>query len=92
MKNNLVDFEEEVDILEEIEINKSIVIRNDEVNSFQHVVDCLVKYCEQTYEQAEQCAMIIHTKGKYAVKSGVYDDLKPIRDALTENGIDAVIQ
>ncbi len=88
----LTDVEEDVDVLVDEEFNKKIVVYNDDVNSFDHVIICLMKYCKQTKEQAEQCAMLIHTKGKYAVKEGDYDTLKPIKDALTENLIDAKIE
>ena len=84
-----------VEVIEEVETNKetekAIVVFNDDVNSFDHVISCLVAYCEQTFEQAEQCASIIHHKGKYAVKCGSYDELKPIKEALTEQGLDAII-
>ena len=88
----LVEIEEEVITVEEIELSKKIVVYNDDINSFQHVIECLVKYCKHGYEQAEQSALLIHTKGKYAVKEGNYDELKPMRDALTENYIDAKIE
>lgn len=93
MKNStLIDNKEEVDILDKEELNKKIVVYNDDYNSFDHVIYCLMKYCKHSFEQAEQCATIIHTKGKYAVKEGEYDTLKPIKEALNEKGIDAKIE
>ncbi len=86
------DFQDDVLTLEDTEKSKRIVVYNDDVNSFQHVIKCLVKYCKHEELQAEQSALIIHTKGKSSVKEGNYDTLKPIKDALTENGIDAKIE
>ena len=73
-------------------MQSKIVIHNDEVNSFDHVIFCLMKYCNHTLEQAEQCAWIIHTKGKYAVKTGDFANLLPICEALVENGLNAKIE
>ncbi|MFX8778341.1 ATP-dependent Clp protease adaptor ClpS, partial [Acinetobacter baumannii] len=65
---------------------------NDEVNTFEWVIETLIEVCHHSEEQAEQCAMIIHSKGKYAVKHGEYDVLKPMCDAITERGIGATIE
>jgi ATP-dependent Clp protease adaptor protein ClpS len=62
-----------------------LVIYNDDVNTFQHVIHCLLEYCKHSLEQAEQCANIIHSKGKYGVKNGSFKNLKPIANALLEN-------
>jgi ATP-dependent Clp protease adaptor protein ClpS len=70
----------------------SLVVWNDEVNSFDWVIQTLVEVCHHSTEQAEQCAMIIHTQGKYAVKQGSYEELKPMCDAITERGIGATIE
>lgn len=69
-----------------------LIVWNDEVNSFDWVIETLVDICGHTQVQAEQCAMIIHFKGKYAVKDGHYDSLKPMREAITERGINATIE
>ncbi|MDQ2862715.1 MAG: ATP-dependent Clp protease adaptor ClpS [Bacteroidota bacterium] len=69
-----------------------LVVWNDEVNSFDWVIATLIEICGHSSEQAEQCAMIIHTKGKYAVKDGSYDVLKPMCDAITERGIGATVE
>lgn len=87
-----IDLEENVLTIDKTDINNKLVIYNDDYNSFEHVIRCLMKYCEHTMEQAEQSAFIIHTKGKYAVKEGLFDDLKPMREALNEKGIDAKIE
>jgi len=70
----------------------SLIVWNDEVNTFEWVIQTLMEVCGHALEQAEQCAMIIHTKGKYAVKQGSYDELKPQCDAITERGIGATIE
>jgi ATP-dependent Clp protease adaptor protein ClpS len=70
----------------------SLIVWNDEVNTFEWVIETLMEICGHSQEQAEQCAMLIHTKGKYAVKDGSYDDLKPQCDAITERGIGATIE
>ncbi len=69
-----------------------LVVWNDDVNTFDWVIQALVEICGHSYEQAEQCAIIIDSKGKYAVKQGDYDTLKPMCDAITERGISATIE
>ena len=70
----------------------NLVVWNDEVNTFEWVIETLMEVCGHSAEQAEQCAMIIHTQGKYAVKNGAYQDLKPMCDAITERSIGATIE
>jgi ATP-dependent Clp protease adaptor protein ClpS len=72
--------------------NYQLVVWNDEVNTFQWVIDTLIEVCGHTPEQAEQSAMIIHTKGKYAVKEGSYNTLKLMRDSIIERGINATVE
>lgn len=69
-----------------------LIVWNDEVNTFEWVIETLVEVCGHTHEQAEQCSYFIHHKGKYAVKHGSYDDLKPQCDAITERGINATVE
>ena len=69
-----------------------LIVWNDEVNTFDWVIETLVEVCGHTPEQAEQCAFIIHFHGKYAVKQGDYDTLKPMREAITDRGINATIE
>jgi ATP-dependent Clp protease adaptor protein ClpS len=69
-----------------------IVVFNDNHNSFDHVITCLVKFCKHSVGQAEQCAVIIHTKGKYAVKHGPLEELLPINEALGANDLTTEIQ
>ena len=69
-----------------------LIVWNDEVNTFEWVIQTLVQICGHTHEQAEQCAMLIHTQGKYAVKKGSYEILKPMCDGITDRGIGATIE
>ncbi|MBU3744421.1 MAG: ATP-dependent Clp protease adaptor ClpS [Sediminibacterium sp.] len=69
-----------------------LVVWNDEVNTFEWVIETLIDICKHEPEQAEQCAWLIHTRGKYAVKNGTYETLKPMCDAITERGIGATIE
>lgn len=82
----------DTDVLEELDKMFSLVVWNDEVNTFEWVIETLVEVCGHSEEQAEQCAMIIHTRGKYGVKHGSYDELKPQCDAITERGIGATVE
>lgn len=72
--------------------NWSIVLYNDDVNTFDWVIECLVKYCDHDIVQAEQCAYFVHTKGKYAVKYGDKNKLKPICETLIEKGLSASLE
>jgi len=78
--------------LEEVVIKQNeIVLYNDDVNTFDHVIDTLVYACEHTPEQAEQCALLVHYKGKCTVKTGIYDDLEPRCSLLLDAGLSAEI-
>lgn len=81
-----------VDVQELIETERKLIVHNDEVNTFDWVIETLIKICRHTEEQAEQCAMIIHTKGKYAVKHGDYKKLRPMKEAIAERGIAVTIE
>ena len=69
----------------------SLVIYNDDFNTFEHVIETLIRVCKHTQEQAEQCTWLIHYKGKCAVKNGQYEILVPMKNAILEAGIDAKI-
>ena len=87
-----VEKDEDVEVLDEVGQTFSLIVWNDNVNTFEWVIETLVEICNHSYEQAEQCAMIIHHQGKYAVKNGTYDFLKPMCDAITDRGIGATIE
>lgn len=82
----------ETDVLTDLEEPCHLIMWNDEVNTFEWVIETLIEICDHAPEQAEQCAWLIHSKGKYAVKNGSYDDLKPLCDAITERGIGATVE
>jgi len=84
--------DEETDVLTMHAFPYQLIVWNDEVNTFEWVIETLIEICNHSPEQAEQCALLIHTKGKYAVKQGNYDILKPMRDAITDRGIGATIE
>lgn len=86
--------EEELDVLvkELTAKTKAIILYNDDHNTFDHVIKCLVKYCGHSMIQAEQCAIIVHHNGKCDVKHGSYDKLKPVCEALLEQGLTAKIE
>ncbi len=71
--------------------NNEIVVYNDDVNTFDHVIDTLVRVCNHTPEQAEQCSLIIHYNGKCTVKTDIYEKLKPQCIQLLEAGLSAEI-
>lgn len=83
---------QEVDVLTEAEEPCHLIVWNDEVNTFEWVIETLVEVCGHSAEQAEQCAYLIHFKGKYAVKQGTYEELKPLCDAITDRGIGATVE
>jgi len=79
-------------LLEEETIKENeIVLFNDDVNTFDYVIDTLIDVCEHTPEQAEQCSIIVHYKGKCTVKTGTYEDLKPRCSKLLTAGLSAEI-
>lgn len=85
--------QELVEVLDVVDITdlNNLVVFNDDVNTFDHVIQTLIRVCKHTVEQAEQCTWLIHYRGKATVKSGVWDELKPMREAICEAGIDARI-
>lgn len=82
---------EQTAVLEAVDVNNEIILYNDDVNTFDHVIDTLIKVCKHTSEQAEQCAILVHYKGKCTVKTGSFDELKPQCTQLLEAGLSAEI-
>lgn len=85
------------EVLEEVKTqtkkqkNYEIVLYNDDVNTFDHVIETLIAVCEHTAEQAEQCAILVHYKGQCTVKTGAYTELKPRCSSLLDAGLSAEI-
>jgi ATP-dependent Clp protease adaptor protein ClpS len=82
---------EEVLVDEQVSVNNEIVVYNDDVNTFDHVIDTLIRVCQHSSHQAEQCAILVHYKGKCTVKTGSFDELKPQCTQLLEAGLSAEI-
>jgi len=78
---------EEIDVLASKEYE--IILHNDDVNTFDHVINCLIRYCDHTLEQAEQCAYIVHYNGNCTVKTGSYDDLEPRCSSMLKANLSA---
>ena len=83
--------QEDVDVLEQETHKYEIVLHNDDINTFDFVIESLITVCEHTSEQAEQCAVLVHYKGKCTVKTGEYDYLKPRCSKLLSLGLSAEI-
>ena len=71
---------------------RKLIIHNDDHNTFEWVIETLIRVCRHSAEQAEQCSYIIHSKGKYAVKHGTYNTLRPMKEAIAERGINVTIE
>ena len=83
--------QEKSDVLEQEVLQHEIILFNDEVHTFEFVINSLIDVCEHTSEQAEQCTYLVHYKGKCAVKTGEYDELKPRCTRLLNLGLSAEI-
>ena len=88
-----VSINEEASIDEIIDLvdQRDLIVYNDDYNTFDHVIDTLIKVCKHDTIQAKQCTYLIHFKGKCAVKKGSYEELKPMRTGITDAGIKANI-
>ncbi len=91
--NHFPEYEQEVLLEEEVDTadEKSLIVFNDEVNTFDHVIKALMEVCEHSPEQAEQCTIIIHHNGKCSVKQGGFELLKPMEKSILHRGISAQI-
>ncbi len=86
------DYSTKHSVLEELVEHKDLIVYNDDVNTFDHVIDSLISVCKHEIEQAEQCTYIIHYKGKCQVKRGEYEKLEAMCVALLDRGISAEIE
>ncbi|MDX5338964.1 MAG: ATP-dependent Clp protease adaptor ClpS [Cyclobacteriaceae bacterium] len=93
LSHPLPELEEVEVLLEELldQEDSDLVVFNDDVNTFDHVIKVLIQVCNHSPEQAEQCTLIIHYKGKCAVKKGSKAELKPMCEAILDAGIQAAI-
>ena len=76
---------------EEFSLKKDLILHNDDYNSFDFVIETLIEVCNHDPLQAEQCSLIVHYKGKCAVKSGTFDELRPKCDEMNSRGLTATI-
>jgi ATP-dependent Clp protease adaptor protein ClpS len=83
---------DDVMVAEDEQFPFSLIVWNDEVNTFDWVIQSLMEVCGHSQEQAEQCALIIHHNGKYAVKQGEFIKLRPLCEALLDRGISATLE
>ncbi len=86
---------EEDILVEELTIDgerSQLIVLNDDHNTFDWVIECLMDLLQHTSEQAEQSAWIIHTKGRASVKMGTLHELKPLKDGLVDRGLSAIIE
>lgn len=79
------------DSREEVLKENFLILHNDDVHTFDYVIDALIDICEHGYEQATQCTFLVHYKGKCDVKKGSFNDLKPMKEALIERELNATI-
>jgi ATP-dependent Clp protease adaptor protein ClpS len=70
----------------------SLIVHNDDVNTFENVIITLIEVCGHSFEQAEQCALIIHNNGKCNVKSGDLEELIIMKEQIESRGITATVE
>ncbi len=95
LANNTFSIEEEVLVEKKTSTTNEtaqLIIYNDDFNTFDWVIECLMEVCNHTFEQSEQLSLLIHFKGKAVAKTGAYKALKPMKDALIDRGLSAVIE
>ena len=76
----------------EVKSERELLLYNDDVNTFDHVIDSLVDVCGHDQIQAEQCSIIVHYNGRCSVKVGEYEILNPLREALIDRGLSSTIE
>lgn len=97
---NTIDIDFAIDVLEEVLVeqsvstgdNSTLLVYNDDFNTFDWVIQSFIEICGHSFEQAEQLSLLVHYKGKATVKTAPIDDLRPLKDALLDRGLSAVIE
>ena len=79
--------DEQLDLKVEVVKEHDLILFNDDVNTFDHVIEMLVKVCNHELLQAEQCAFLVHYTGKCAVKKGEFKELKVMSEILGDAGL-----
>jgi len=91
-KDNNTSKPEFQDLVDEgLSEGRFLMLHNDDIHSFDYVIDSLMEVCEMEITQAEQCTFLVHYKGKCDVKKGSFDLLKPYKEGLVERGLNATI-
>lgn len=85
---------EDIMLLEDTTVGQKavLIVYNDDFNTFDWVIQCFMEVCSHTFEQSEQLSLFVHYKGKATVKTGPMSELKPLKDALVDRGLSAVIE
>ena len=91
MNKEILKQEEIVEVLDEIDLSFKLILYNDDLNTFDHVIECLVRICDHEPIQAEQSATLVHFKGKAVVKTGERGELSAMCQALCDEGLSAVL-
>tara|TARA_B100000900_G_scaffold251903_1_gene214667 strand:+ start:552 stop:827 length:276 start_codon:yes stop_codon:yes gene_type:complete len=86
------EIQEKKKILEKTVNRHGLILYNDDVNTFDHVISCLMRICSHELIQAEQCAWLVHQRGRCKVKNGSIKELRAMCEALLENGLTAQIE
>ena len=89
--NSQTEKQTDVLLLEEENAENKLVLYNDDVNTFDFVIESLIEVCKHTLEQAEQCTMLVHYKGKCTVKTGEMETLMPMHQKLLGRGLTSKI-
>ena len=92
MLKEVVKEEKELELLDAVDDGLKVVLYNDDVNTFDWVIECLCELCEHDEIQAEQCAVLVHYKGKAVVKTGEEDKMRSICQALCDRGLSAMVE
>ncbi|MCX6329357.1 MAG: ATP-dependent Clp protease adaptor ClpS [Bacteroidia bacterium] len=69
----------------------SLILYNDNINTFDHVIKSLVEVCGHNFIQAEQCALIVHLRGSYEVKKGSKELLNAMSKSLNIKGLTSIV-
>lgn len=85
---------EDVMLMEEISSgnHSELIVYNDDYNTFDWVIQCFMEVCNHSFIQSEQLSLLVHYKGKASIKTGILEELKPLKDALVDRGLSAVIE
>jgi ATP-dependent Clp protease adaptor protein ClpS len=94
--NHGTRYDEQEDVLIDEDVTSGnlsqLIVYNDDFNTFDWVIQCFMEVCHHTQEQSEQLSLLVHFKGKATVKTGPLSVVKPMKDALVERGLSAVIE